>query len=86
MFNSPLLMLLCPRVESFGQCHFQILQILHHRYDQVIISRRLSGYQARYEFDEARDLVQVARIRHQRCAVFEHVHESYPERNAGVYG
>ncbi len=33
---------------------------------ELIISRRRSGYLARYEFDDARDLVFVARIRHQR--------------------
>jgi len=33
---------------------------------ELIISRRRSGYLARYEFDEIRDLVLVARIRHQR--------------------
>lgn len=33
---------------------------------ELIISRRRSGYLARYEFDEARDLVLVAHIRHQR--------------------
>ena len=33
---------------------------------ELIISRRRSGYLARYEFDEAKDLVLVARIRHQR--------------------
>lgn len=33
---------------------------------ELIISRRRSGYLARYEFNEARDLVLVARIRHQR--------------------
>jgi plasmid stabilization system protein ParE len=33
---------------------------------ELIILRRRSGYLARYEFDEARDLVLVARIRHQR--------------------
>jgi len=33
---------------------------------ELIISRWRSGYLARYEFDEARDLVLVARIRHQR--------------------
>ena len=33
---------------------------------ELIISRRRSGYLARYEFDQARDLVLVARIRHQR--------------------
>lgn len=33
---------------------------------ELIISRRRSGYLARYEFDETRDLVLVARIRHQR--------------------
>ena len=32
---------------------------------ELIISRRRSGYLARYEFDDARDLVLVARIRHQ---------------------
>lgn len=33
---------------------------------ELIISRRRSGYLARYEFDDARDLIFVARIRHQR--------------------
>jgi plasmid stabilization system protein ParE len=33
---------------------------------ELIISRRRSGYLARYKYDEARDLVLVARIRHQR--------------------
>ncbi len=33
---------------------------------ELIISRRRSGYLARYEFDEAKDLVLVARIRHQQ--------------------
>ena len=33
---------------------------------ELIISRKRSGYLARYEFDQARDLVLVARIRHQR--------------------
>ena len=33
---------------------------------ELIIARRRSGYLARYEFDHARDLVLVARIRHQR--------------------
>jgi plasmid stabilization system protein ParE len=33
---------------------------------ELIISRRRSGYLARYAFDEARDLVLIARIRHQR--------------------
>ena len=33
---------------------------------ELIISRRRSGYLARYEFDQMRDLVLVARIRHQR--------------------
>ena len=33
---------------------------------ELIISRRRSGYLARYEFDQVRDLVMVARIRHQR--------------------
>lgn len=33
---------------------------------ELIISRRRSGYLARYAFDEPNDLVRVARIRHQR--------------------
>ena len=33
---------------------------------ELIISRRRTGYLARYEFDISRDLVRVARIRHQR--------------------
>ena len=33
---------------------------------ELIIFRRRSGYLARYEYDEARHLVLVARIRHQR--------------------
>ena len=33
---------------------------------ELIISRRRSGYLARYEFDQVRGLVLVARIRHQR--------------------
>ena len=33
---------------------------------ELIISRRRSGYLARYKFDETRDLILVARIRHQR--------------------
>lgn len=33
---------------------------------ELIISRRRSGYLARYEFDEIRDRVLVGRIRHQR--------------------
>jgi plasmid stabilization system protein ParE len=33
---------------------------------ELIISRRRSGYLARYEFDDTRDLILVARIRHQR--------------------
>jgi plasmid stabilization system protein ParE len=33
---------------------------------ELIISRRRTGYLARYAFDAARDLVLVARIRHQR--------------------
>ena len=37
-----------------------------HGLRELIISRRRSGYLARYEFDDARDLVLVARIRHQR--------------------
>ncbi len=33
---------------------------------ELIISRKRSGYLARYELDQVRDLVMVARIRHQR--------------------
>jgi len=33
---------------------------------ELIISRHRSGYLARYEVDDTRDLVLVARIRHQR--------------------
>jgi len=33
---------------------------------ELIISRKRSGYLARYEFDQVRDLVLVARIRHLR--------------------
>lgn len=33
---------------------------------ELIISRRRSGYLARYQLDDDRDLVLVARIRHQR--------------------
>ena len=33
---------------------------------ELIISRGRSGYLARYEFDQANDLVRVGRIRHQR--------------------
>jgi plasmid stabilization system protein ParE len=33
---------------------------------ELIIMRRRNGYLARYQFDDARDLVLVARIRHQR--------------------
>jgi len=33
---------------------------------ELIISRKRSGYLARYEFDQVRDLVMVARMRHQR--------------------
>ena len=33
---------------------------------ELIISRSRSGYLARYQLDDARDLVLVARIRHQR--------------------
>ncbi len=36
------------------------------RLRELIISRKRSGYLARYEFDQARDLALVARIRHQR--------------------
>src|SRR5450830_993256 len=35
---------------------------------ELIITRRRSGYLARYEFDDDRGLVLVARIRHQREA------------------
>lgn len=37
-----------------------------HGLRELIISRRRSGYLARYEFDDAHDVVLVARIRHQR--------------------
>ena len=37
-----------------------------HGLRELIISRRRSGYLARYELDEAHDLVLVPRIRHQR--------------------
>ena len=37
-----------------------------HGLRELIISRRRSGYLARYELNEAHDLVLVARIRHQR--------------------
>ena len=33
---------------------------------ELIISRRRSGYLARYAWDDAQDLVLIARIRHQR--------------------
>jgi plasmid stabilization system protein ParE len=33
---------------------------------ELIISRRRSGYLARYAYDDVRDIVLVARIRHQR--------------------
>jgi plasmid stabilization system protein ParE len=33
---------------------------------ELIVSRKRSGYLARYEFDQARDRVLIARIRHQR--------------------
>jgi plasmid stabilization system protein ParE len=33
---------------------------------ELIISRRRSGYLAKYHFDESADLVRVLRIRHQR--------------------
>ena len=33
---------------------------------ELFISRRRSGYLARYEFDDTRDLILVAPIRHQR--------------------
>jgi plasmid stabilization system protein ParE len=35
---------------------------------ELIISRRRNGHLARYAFDDARDLIFVARIRHQRDA------------------
>jgi len=38
---------------------------------ELIISRGRSGYLARYEFNDARDLVFVARIRHQRESGYE---------------
>lgn len=37
-----------------------------HGLRELIISRRRSGYLARYHLDDAHDLVLVARIRHQR--------------------
>ena len=39
---------------------------VEHGLRELIISRKRSSYLARYEFDDARDLVLVARIRHQR--------------------
>ena len=39
---------------------------VQHGLRELIISRRRTGYLARYEFDISRDLVRVARIRHQR--------------------
>lgn len=55
---------------------FDALQILTHQpgigrpveggLRELIISRRRSGYLARYGFDEASSLVLVARIRHQK--------------------
>ena len=55
---------------------FDALQVLTHQpgigrpveggLRELIISRRRSGYLARYEFDEIRDLILVAPIRHQR--------------------
>ena len=39
---------------------------VQHGLRELIISRRRTGYLARYEFDLSRDLVRVARIRHQR--------------------
>jgi len=38
---------------------------------ELIISRGRSGYLARYEFNNVRDLVLVARIRHQRESGYE---------------
>lgn len=40
---------------------------------ELIISRRRSGYLARYEFDDANDQVLVARIRHQRESGYSEV-------------
>lgn len=40
---------------------------------ELIISRKRSGYLARYEFDESHDLVLVARIRHQRESGYSEV-------------
>ncbi|MDP2792530.1 MAG: type II toxin-antitoxin system RelE/ParE family toxin [Sulfurisoma sp.] len=40
---------------------------------ELIIARRRSGYLARYEFDDARDQVLVARIRHQRESGYSEV-------------
>jgi len=40
---------------------------------ELIISRRRSGYLARYEFDDTNDQVLVARIRHQRESGYSEV-------------
>jgi len=40
---------------------------------ELIISRRRSGYLARYEFDDANDQVLVGRIRHQRESGYSEV-------------
>ena len=40
---------------------------------ELIISRRRSGYLARYEFDDKHDQVLVARIRHQRESGYSEV-------------
>lgn len=40
---------------------------------ELIISRRRSGYLARYELDDTRDLVLVARIRHQRESGYKEI-------------
>jgi len=46
--------------------HPAIGRPVDHGLRELIISRRRSGYLARYEFDDVHDLVLVARIRHQR--------------------
>ena len=52
-----------------GICIFQQINIYYVVITldaRVEISRRRSGFLARYEFDEARNLILMARIRHQR--------------------
>ena len=60
---------------------FDALQVLTHQpgigrpleggLRELIISRRRSGYLARYAWDDALDRVMVARIRHQREAGYQ---------------